>query len=184
MRTIFSFTGFLFLLLLLPGCSKKEEISPDKAESFDIISWVKPIEFGNEAITVYDLTKKADDGFLASGMISYSGNSLNQGFVINLNSRGDTIWCKKIKIEDYPNNVALYAIQKSDSEIIIAGLCSYVSFKKHRFVAWLDSEGNVTKHLLFPISDNEVVDDCKIIPLENGDFYYAVREEMSWQNIH
>jgi hypothetical protein len=106
--------------------------------------------------------------------MAYSDKSVNQGLVISLDSKGDTLWTRKIKIEEYPNNIVLYSTLKPNGEIIIAGLCSYLTFKRHRFIAWLDTERNQTKHLLFPIDDNQVVDDCKIIQLGNGDFYYAV----------
>ena len=140
------------ILFILAGCSKKEEIPvPD-----EVVSWIKPIVFFNENITVVNLTKKSD-GFLASGYNYYNDISLNEGFVINLDSNGDSVWCRKIKIDEYPNNAVLYAIQKSSDEIIIAGLCSYSTFKKQRFIAWLDARGNLTRHLLYPIADNEII---------------------------
>jgi len=170
MRTKIFFAGILVVLTTLMGCTKKEEnILPT-----EVVAWIKPIRLGNEAITIQNLTKKNDDGFLASGWMAYSDKSVNQGLVINLDSKGDTLWSRKIKIEEYPNNVVLYSTLKPSGEIIIAGLCSYLTFKRHRFIAWLDTERNQTKHLLFPIDDNQVVDDCKIIQLGNGDFYYAV----------
>jgi len=170
MRTKIFCAGFLFVLTSLLGCTKKEEIILPP----EVVAWIKPIRLGNEAITIQNLSKKDDDGFLASGLMAYTDKSVNQGLVINLDSKGDTLWCRKIQIEEYPNNVVLYSTRKPNGEIIIAGLCSYLTFKRQRFIAWLDAEGNQTKHLLFPIEDNQVVDDCKIIPLESGDFYYAV----------
>jgi hypothetical protein len=170
MRTDIFFAGILIVLSSLMGCTKKE----DNIVPPEVVAWIKPIRLGNEAITVQNLTRKADDGFLASGLISYSDKSANPGLVINMDSNGDTIWCRKIQIEEYPNNVVLFSIQKSESEIIIAGLCSYLTFKRQRFIAWLDAEGNQTKYLLFPVENNHEIDDCKIIPLGNGNFYYAV----------
>ena len=169
MRTKIFFAGILFVLTSLMGCTKKEDIIIPP----EVVAWIKPIRLGNEAITIQNLTKKDDDGFLASGLMAYTDKSVNQGLVINLDSKGDTLWCRKIQIEEYPNNVVLYSIIKPNGEIIIAGLCSYLTFKRQRFIAWLDDEGNQTKHLLFPIDNNQEIDDCKIILLGNGDFYYA-----------
>lgn len=170
MKTKILFASAISLIfLILFSCTKKSDnnISPD------IVSWIKPIGFRNENIGVENLTKKADDGFLASGFISYTDKTITHGFVINLDSNGDTIWCKKIDIDVYPNNIVLYATQESSNEIIIAGICSYASFKKQRFIAWLDAEGNLSKYLLFPIADNQFVVGCKLIPLEDGNLYFA-----------
>lgn len=162
-------SGISLILLILSCCTKKSDsnISPD------IVSWIKPIKFRNENTTVENLTKKDDDGFLASGFISYTDKTITHGFVINLDSNGDTICCKKIDMDGYPNNVVLYATQKSSNEIIIAGICSYASFKKQRFIEWLDPDGNLLKFLLFPIADNQFVVGCKLIPLEDGNLYFA-----------
>jgi hypothetical protein len=164
-------TLILLLILVITGCTKKTYNNPT---SPDVVSWTKPIVYGNENIAVDNLTKKADDGYLACGYTYYTDKAITHGFVINLNSNGDSIWCKKIDMTGYPNNVVLYATMNSNNEIIVAGLCSYSSFKIQRFIAWLDTNGNTTKSILFPVADNQVVNDCKLLPLEDGTIYFAV----------
>ena len=165
------FLGILLFILIVTGCTKKPFNNPG---SPDVVAWIKPIAFVNENIAVVNLTKKADDGYLACGYTYYTDKTISHGFVINLNSDGDSIWCRKIDMTGYPNNVILYAAMYSNNGFIVAGLCSYASFKLQRFIAWLDPNGNITKSILFPIADNQVVNDCKLIPLEDGTIYYAV----------
>jgi hypothetical protein len=167
----FYVSAILLFILLVTGCTKKPYNNPG---SPDVVSWIKPIAFVNENIAVVNLTKKGDDGYLACGYTYYMDKTISHGFVINLNSDGDSIWCRKIDMTGYPNNVILYAAMYSNNGFIVAGLCSYASFKLQRFIAWLDPNGNITKSILFPIADNQVVNDCKLIPLEDGTIYYAV----------
>lgn len=164
-------SAILLIILIGTGCTKKSNNNPASPE---VVSWIKPIVFGNENIAVDNLIKKPDDGYLACGYTYYTDKSLTHGFVLNLNPDGDSIWCRKIDMYGYPNNVVLYATAYSGNEIIVAGLCSYSTFKIQRFIAWLDSNGNILKSLLFPIADNQVVNDCKLITLEDGSIYFAV----------
>jgi hypothetical protein len=168
--------GILFSFFLSIVSCKKTVSNENTASA---ISWIKPVTFRNENISVENLTKKSDEGFLASGIIFYQDKALTHGFVNNLDSNGDTIWCKKIDIEFYPNTGVLYSLKNSDNEIIVAGICSYTSFKKQHFIGWLDSEGNLKKYVLFLVDDNQIVKECKLIPLENGNIYSSVIEEDS-----
>jgi hypothetical protein len=56
----------------------------------------------------------------------------------------------------------------------VAGVCSYASFKKQRFLAWLDGNGLITRSVIFPLADNQSVSGFKVIPLDNGNVYYAM----------
>jgi hypothetical protein len=164
---------FVLCVLLIPeGCQKKEDNPVVSAA--EIISWIKPIDFRGQNIFVENLTREADGGFLASGNISYQGKALTDGLVIKLNSEGDTAWCRKVSIDNYPNTDVLYAVRNQNNEIIVGGLCSYALFKKQKFVGWLDENGNLSRYVLFPLNDNQVVNGIKIIPVENGNFYFAV----------
>jgi hypothetical protein len=164
------FSSSLFLVLILVSCTKrKDTVTPP-----DIVSWTKPVLFRDEYTTVENLSKKSDEGFLASGYLSYINRDATDGFLINFDQNGDTIWCRKVNMENYPDNIVLFAIQKSVDEIIVAGVCSYSSFKKQRFIAWLESRGNITKSVIFPLADNQSVSGFKVIPLDNGNIYYAM----------
>jgi hypothetical protein len=160
---------FLCLSFTITGCSKVE----DDNLPIDIISWIKPVKFRKETTRPENLTKKSDDGFLISGYISYSNTNLTHGFVINMDSNGDTIWCKQIDVGDFTQNNVTYAVQKTEDIIIITGVCYYPRLEQSKFIIWLDSNGNLIRQIVFPSITGYNIYGCKVILREDGYIYLA-----------
>lgn len=161
--------GILLFTMILISCSKKK----DDIIQGDIVSWIKPCSVKYSFTGLAHLTKKSDEGFLVSGCINISDTILKKGVVINLDSKGDTIWSKQIRINNYIYNNVFYATQNSSEGILIAGVCFNNYKNPQRFMEWLDANGNVTKKILYPVKTGYNIGDCKLIPLPDGTIYYA-----------
>jgi hypothetical protein len=179
MKTKILQTSCIFFITIISiCCSKKDEENIPK----DLIDWTKPATFKGALTGRAYLTKKSDDGFLVSGYVYYTDSLLSEGFVTNMDSNGDTIWSRKIRIENLPFNIIYYAIQKSSDEILIAGVCSDGLQNKQRFIAWLDGDGNLIKDVLFPVAEGYTIDGCKLLLLPDGRIYYACM--IAGQNLY
>jgi hypothetical protein len=168
-KKAFLSSALLITVLFLAGCKKKNE---DNIPT-NIIAWMKPASFRNNLTGFSNLNKKPDNGFLVSGYIYRTDTVLAEGFVTNTDSKGDTIWCRKIRLHNFTYNQVFYAVQKSSEEILIAGICSNGAQDRQRFLAWLNGNGDIQKSLLFPVPSGYDVVDCKLFPLSDGSIYYA-----------
>jgi hypothetical protein len=163
----FILVGFLSLHLLT--CKEND----DDNNPPEIIAWTKPCKFRNEVSFPQSLTKTPDNGFLVSGFIAYDTSNIHHGFVIRFNSSGDTLWCKKIDFEGYYYCNVFHTVQNSQSEILVAGICFGLENKGERFIAWLDTEGNLTKHIFLPKLTDMDIWETKVFVLSNGDICHA-----------
>jgi hypothetical protein len=141
--TIFRMAGVFFLLMIIISCSDKN----NDIEQKDIISWIKPCLLKNDFPSIYSLSVKADQGFLVSGYL-FQDNEYH-GIMINMNPDGDTIWTKRINLEGYTQSIIFYALEKSPDEILVTGITA--SLIGHRFIMWLDGQGNMTKQVILPL---------------------------------
>jgi hypothetical protein len=158
----------LILIVFLIDCKKKDE---DNVPT-NLISWMKPASFRNSPTGFLNLNR-SDDGFLVSGYFYSTDTVLAEGFVSKMDSKGDTIWSSKVRIDSYTFNQVFYSVQKSSDEILIAGICSNNAQDRQRFLAWLNADGVIQKSVLFAVPEGYQAGDCKLFPLSDGNIYYA-----------
>jgi hypothetical protein len=164
-KPIIPVTAVFSLLMILISCSDKQVDNEKK----DIISWIKPCPFKSGIPNLTSLSVKSDQGFLVSGFVVKDDDY--HGVVINMNSSGDTVWTKQIKLEGYPECIVYYALEKTTDEIIITGLAGYYSGQ--RFLMWLDKDGNMTKKLILPEFSGYTIWESKLFINSNGDICMA-----------
>lgn len=162
--------GMLLLAAYSAGCSEKKI---EDNQPVNIIAWTKPLQYRDTVSWTESLTKKADNGFIASGFLAYNDSQIRHGFVIDMDADADTLWCRKVDFEGFTYCNILYAVEKTPDEILLAGICGASGKEQNRFIAWMGKEGNLTKQVWLPVLEEEYIWDCKIFPSANGNIFFV-----------
>lgn len=103
--------------------------------------WTRTIGGGGDDC-VFSIQESPDSGYILAGFTSSFGAGIVDGYLVNINDSGDTIWTRTYGGGDYDNIKS--ACQTSDGGYILAGLTqSFGAIIRDVYIIKIDSFGNV-----------------------------------------